>query len=109
MGLGHFNEALQCYDKWAQEEKKREGDSFGNRDAVKSILEKIGGRKFETTIKNQSRLVLVQIVGYSQGMQLFPFQGDVGNTGNFGGNGLPGGKGYPGQMGFAVQIVGSKD
>ena len=32
--LGHFDEALQCYDKWAQE-KKQKGDSFSNRDAVK--------------------------------------------------------------------------
>ena len=107
--LGHFDEALQCYDKWAQE-KKQKGDSFGNRDAIKSILEKIDGRKFETTTsdKNGLMLIQVQIANCSQESQPLFFQGNAGNVGNFGGNRLPGGKGYPGQIGFAVQIVGRK-
>ena len=58
--LGHFDEALQCYDKWVQE-KKQKGDSFGNRDAVKSILEKIGGRKFETTTSDINGLMLIRV------------------------------------------------
>ena len=107
--LGHFDEALQCYDKWVQE-KKQKGDSFSNRDAVKSILEKIDGRKFETTISDINGLMLirVQIANCSQETQPLLFQGNVGNSGNFGGNGLLGGKGYHGQNAFAVQIVGRK-
>ena len=108
--LGHFDEALQCYDKWAQEGKQK-GGSFGNREAVKSILEKIDDREFKITISDLSGLALirVQIAGYSQEMQSLPvFQGNIGNAGNFGGNGLLGGKGYRGQTGFAIQIVGCK-
>ena len=102
--LGRFDEACQCYDKWSQEREQKIGP-VGNGDAVKRILERIDGRKFETTIDNSSGLVQVQIVGCPQEKKIFPFQGNIGNTGNFGGNGLPGGKGYHGQSGFAVQLV----
>ena len=105
--LGRFNEALQCYDKYLQE-RDQKPSATNTRNAIKEILEKIGSRKFETTIKNLNGPVLVQIAGYSQEAQIFPFQGNIGNTGNFGGLGLRGGDGYSGQGGFTVQVGGSK-
>ena len=53
--LGHFNEALQCYDKWEQERKQNAG-ALINRAAVKSILEKVAGRNFETASDNRKQI-----------------------------------------------------
>ena len=123
--LGRFDEARRCYES-LREEPHSPG-TIRNNDAVKGVLKRINGARYETSIESKDTPVgqtqvnvLVKGSGNVQETQSFPFQGNIGNTGNFGGtlplggrglgeNFVPGGTGFDGRSGFAVTVIGSKN
>ena len=98
---GRFNEALQCYDRSSQ---ALDSGAANNRASVARVLERIGTARFMLHVDESLTRVSVKIVENAKTEPLIlPFQGDVGNTGNFGW-GTPGGKGFPGRIGFVVEV-----
>ena len=62
-------------------------------------------RKITSIVEYLEKVSKIKEQWPSPVLALFPFQGSIGNNGNFGGNRQPGEKGYRGQAGFAVQLV----
>ena len=110
--LGHFDEACQCYDEVIREENDRT-DAVNNRDRVAEILNLIGDTESEIHLTqigdNNTELLVVDVQVPSNDLpeEMFAFQGNIGNTGNFGYN-SPGGGGFGGKMGFTVRVRGSQ-
>ncbi len=95
--LGRFDEALQGYRESELKEMGSEG-ATKNRKALEKVIDIIGGRDYITETCEASNCVSVQIAGYDSKLDI-PFQGRVGNTGNF-----PGGEGFSGGEGFVVWV-----
>ena len=99
---GCFDEALQCYKEAELKGTDISGVS-NNRRSLEKVIDTIGDREY--TMKKSEvpyevpYFVSVQIVGYDDETECIPFQGRVGNTGNF-----PSGKGFPGGEGFVIII-----
>ena len=110
--LGRFDEALQSYDEAIREENDRTG-AVNNRNKVAEILSMINGAEQgirPSQISNnhtEPLLVDIQVLRNNLPGQIFPFQGNIGNTGNFSYN-LPGGRGFGGRTGFAVSVRGTE-
>ena len=103
---GRFSEALQCYDRSSQ---APDSGAANNRANVARVLERIGNARFILHVDESLTRVSVTIVENTKSEPLIlPFQGNVGNTGNFGW-GTPGGKGFPGRLGFVVEVSETPD
>lgn len=112
--LGKFDDALQCYEAFLQENGSNE-DARQNQQAVQEILEWISGTTPDFVD-----------IGYVQGQKAFEvsvpaartteptrlvFCGNIGNQGNVGASTpgvagrIDGGKGFPGKHGFLVFLT----
>lgn len=103
-----FDKALQCYREaflsgYLGTEKKMK--------TLEKLVQHIGGTKYDHHIEPQSDGAICVVVEIKDGNKTdreFPFDGNIGNTGNFGGNRLPGGKGYSGAPPFKVIVKAMK-
>lgn len=99
-----FNEALQCYGESMQAGYSK---AEKNMKCLEALTQNIGEKNYEHKINiqhDESICIVITINGDSETYKEFPFDGNVGNTGNFGGNRLPGGEGYSGGRPFKVIV-----
>ena len=96
--IGCFDEALQCYKEAELKGTDISGVS-NNRRSLEKAIDTIGNREYAIKKSEVPYCVSVQIVGYDDKIKYIPFQGRVGNTGNF-----PSGEGFPGGEGFIIII-----
>ena len=111
--LGRFREALECYTLF--EEQAEDGaDVTQNRHSLENVIETIGDSKYQLRTEIVSGdmdvsilKVLVDLgdaIGHSNSLNIFPFDGRIGNTGGFGWFDQIGGTGFKGKPGFAVWV-----
>ena len=101
--MGNFEEALDHYLTGTTLDPEKSATAcLNNSNLVNGILEMLDGHEYE--VRNENFVVFVEAACLGGS---FPFEGNVGNSGN-----LPsgmvtahGGKGYKGIRGFAVEIV----
>jgi len=106
--LCQFKEALQCYCKAIQSGYL---GAEKNMKTLEKLVQHIGGAEYNCRINHQLNgpiCVVVEIKDDNKTGENFPFNGNIGNIGNFGGNRLPGGEGYSGGLSFMVEVKSMK-